>query len=84
VKLAIEHIEQSIAITEREQADAQRCLEQCQTQWDDASARVSHATGKLNELRAALVVLKATQNVATVDVTNLQSTAKRLEKRRAS
>lgn len=88
MKLAIGHIENQVKIKERELADATRGLEQCQAQSDDASDRVTLVTGTLNELRAALNILKSgivPPAAPEIDITNLASASKtlRLEKRRA-
>ena len=76
MKLAIGHIEQQIQVKERELADAKYCAETCQKQLDDANDRITQASGMISDLRAALAVVKASQNVAAIPE------QKRLEKRR--
>lgn len=58
MKLAIEHLQQSIAQTERALSDARNAKQAAQRQADDHAAAVDLNTRKLIDLNAALVELR--------------------------
>lgn len=59
MKLAIEHLQQSIAATERALGESKNALHALQRQCEDHAAAVSLAERKLADYTAALVALRA-------------------------
>jgi hypothetical protein len=59
MKLAIEHIQQSIAVTERKLSDARELQKLHQKQADEQGDLVAHCQKTLVELRGAISVLRA-------------------------
>jgi hypothetical protein len=59
MKLAIEHIQQSIAVTERKLSDARELQKLHQKQADEQGALVAHCLNTIAELRAAMGLLRS-------------------------
>lgn len=65
MKLALEHLQKSIAQTERALSDARDGLKASQAQLDGHTQGVARLEGLLTDLRAALGALRATVPVET-------------------
>jgi hypothetical protein len=70
MKLAIEHLQQSIAATERALTESKSALHASQRQCDDHAAAVSLAERKLADYTAALAALRGSTASAVATVVN--------------
>jgi chromosome segregation ATPase len=59
MKLALEHIQHSIAVTERSLADSRNAMSTARHQFEEHEAAVKYKEATLRDLTAALALLRA-------------------------